>query len=95
MLCVYRTQTLTTLDLGFNAISNIGRHLLADVLLQNKKLIILNLEHNKIDDECAQHFADSLRKNKTLQELMLSNNQISSVAQRTLKTTGPSNQIFS
>ncbi|CAM4797683.1 unnamed protein product [Rotaria magnacalcarata] len=36
MLCLYRTQTLTTLDLGFNEISNIGGHLLANVLLQNK-----------------------------------------------------------
>ena len=73
-------QTLTTLLLWCNSISNEGARYLANALQQNQvttvtshtilqsyytqTLTILNLNCNKIGDHGAQHLADALQKNK-------------------------------
>jgi hypothetical protein len=71
-------STLTSLDLSFNQISDLGVRSLTQVLLpdQNSSLKILYLSKNGISDDGAKYLSEMLQTNQTLTELWLSNNEI-------------------
>ncbi|CAF1349012.1 unnamed protein product [Rotaria magnacalcarata] len=75
---IFCGQTLTTLSLSYNRISDNGIKHLVDAIPNNTTLISLNLQKNRIGDMGAQHFREALKLNKTLLKLTLRNNQSNS-----------------
>eukprot|EP01084_Bolivina_argentea_P280475 479667_1 len=74
-----QNNTITTLDLSYNKISDVGaRRLSAFLSKKDNVLMALNLNNNQINDEGVTHIASTL-KNKHLQliELDLSLNNVS------------------
>ena len=69
-------NTLTTLNLPQNNISNIGATALAKALKINNTLTTLNLQQNDIGDEGVFALAEALKTNNTLTTLNLQQNDI-------------------
>ena len=71
-----KNNTLTTLNLPQNNISNIGATALAKALKINNTLTTLNLQQNDIGDEGVFALAEALKTNNTLTTLNLQQNDI-------------------
>lgn len=69
-------NTLVTLDLSRNIISNGGARSLSAALISNTSLSKLNLSFNEIEDRGAVALSVAIRRNKTLKMLDLSHNFI-------------------
>ncbi|CAF4088464.1 unnamed protein product [Adineta steineri] len=67
-------QTLTTVNLSFNEIEDIGAQHLANTLRNHQTLTILDLSCNQIGNNGAQHINDAFKENKTLIQLDLKGN---------------------
>ncbi|CAF4541930.1 unnamed protein product, partial [Didymodactylos carnosus] len=70
-------KILTTLDLGWNQISDGGGEALAEALKVNKTLTTLDLGGNQISARGGEALAKTLKVNKTLTTLNLQSNQTS------------------
>ncbi|CAF3547885.1 unnamed protein product [Adineta steineri] len=68
--------TLTSLDLSYSQIEDVGAEHLANVLQYNTTLTTLCLWNNKIGDIGAEHLADALKHNTTLTTLDFKENEI-------------------
>lgn len=77
-LGLMNNSTLTSLDLSFNRLSNLGVWALTQVLLPTHLTAVrsLFLSKNGIANQGAIHLAEMLKTNQTLTELWLSNNEI-------------------
>jgi len=64
-------QSLTTLNLDHNPISDEGAKLIAEALKSNQSLTTLNLSDNSIGDKGAQFIAEALKINQSLTALYL------------------------
>ena len=74
---LYKSTTVTKLNLSNNQISNIGAIAISDSIRSNNVLQELNLSRCRIRREGALHIVDSLQANTTLRRLDLSDNNIS------------------
>ncbi|CAF0728474.1 unnamed protein product [Adineta steineri] len=72
----YGEGTLTSLDLSYSQIEDVGAEHLANVLQYNTTLTTLCLWNNKIGDIGAEHLADALKHNTTLTTLDFKENEI-------------------
>ena len=73
---LYKSTTVTKLNLSNNQISNIGAIAISDSIRSNNVLQELNLSQCRIRREGALHVVDSLQVNTTLRKVDLSDNNI-------------------
>ncbi|CAF4094290.1 unnamed protein product [Rotaria magnacalcarata] len=72
----YYTQTLTTLNLYWNDIGDLGAESFVHTLQTNNNLHTLLLSRNRIGNDSAKQFIDVLKQNTTLTALSLHENRI-------------------
>ena len=87
-LGLINNSSLTSLDLSFNHISDLGVWALTQVLLPDRcsSIRILFLSKNGITDQGVIYLAEMLKTNQTVTELWLSNNEISNQGVKHLST---------
>lgn len=72
-------QTIEILDFGYNLISSNDAPFFNNILIENKKLRVIDLENCKIDDKFIIQVSSYLRNNTTLEKIILYNNEITNI----------------